>query len=523
MTDLGARMRRNGSIYFPRTLGGIEDLWFYTQAQKNFQHVLLAGPPGSGKCLAEGSYTFDAQRGRKIAVTELKPHQTLHSVALDSYRIQTAQVKIVADNGVQECIRVVTESGRYNDVTFNHPFLTRVSWVMALELTVGAQIAVPTYIPEPITPIAVSHEILVSIAKAINDSEQVPDDAFCLSQADARALCSMITRDTFSTFEAARDVADLFLKARQRMKIEQQGSAVTLTPIVDDNPLMPDIVFERIVSVESIGERQTHSVEVTGWHNHIFGGILSHNTAGLEAAFDSVAEEDGPMDADAPPGLYTLIGSDSTIVDDFVGSYVQDPHTGNFVWVDGPLVRSIKEDVPFLIDEVALIEPRVLSVVYPLMDGRGVLEVTQNPSLPPFHIGKNWFVVAAYNPDVPGAHISEALLDRFQHRIEVETDWSLAKSMGVPVTIVDIAENLNLLRRNGDISWSPQFRSLLAFRDNARLYGQSFAIQNLISKTPEDDRHALQDLLKSVKLGGQGSLSPLTLGGRYEVEDGSWS
>lgn len=252
-------------------------------------------------------------------------------------------------------------------------------------------------------------------------------------------------------------------------------------------------------------------------HILLAGPPGSGKTAGSEAAFDSVPENE-VMSPEAPPGMYTLIGSDSISTDDFVGSYVQNPETGMFDWVHGPLTRSVIDDVPFLVDEIALIDPKVLSILYPLMDGRGILEITQNPALPPYRIGKKWFVIGAYNPDVPGAYMSEALLDRFTHRIEVETDWELARSIGVPDRLVKAAEALNIQRRQGNLSWSPQFRSLLSFKENEQIYGMDFAIKDLISKTPTEDRAALITALTNFRVGHINSYTALRLGERY-IED----
>lgn len=49
MEDSEVRVRRNGLEYYPRVLGGMSDVDFYHRAQKRQKHILLAGPPGSGK------------------------------------------------------------------------------------------------------------------------------------------------------------------------------------------------------------------------------------------------------------------------------------------------------------------------------------------------------------------------------------------------------------------------------------------------------------------------------------------
>jgi nitric oxide reductase NorQ protein len=221
-------------------------------------------------------------------------------------------------------------------------------------------------------------------------------------------------------------------------------------------------------------------------------------TALLEAAF---------------PESEQLVGSADTAEADLLGTWVQDPRTRAFVWVAGPLLRSVELDVPFFVDEIALIDPRVLSVVYSLMDGRGELRVTANPTLAPLRVGPNWLLVGAYNPDVPGAALSEALSDRFEHHIEVGTDFELARSLGVPDALVAIALHLDTRRREGEISWSPQLRSLLAFARQEGRYGTDYAAAALLTKAPVADRDVVADALAA----HYGAVAPLRLGVRHGV------
>jgi MoxR-like ATPase len=240
-------------------------------------------------------------------------------------------------------------------------------------------------------------------------------------------------------------------------------------------------------------------------HVLLYGPPGTGKSAVAEAAFarDAVA---GVHD-----GLESIVGTADTTESDFVGTFVQDPRSGAFEWRPGPLHRSVLHDVPLFVDEIALIDPRVLSVLYPLMDGRGVLRITMNPDLEPLTIGPNWFVLAAYNPDVPGATLSEALRDRFSHHIEVRTDWQLARDLGVHDEIVDVAKNLDKRRIQGDIRWSPQLRSLLDFQATAERRGFDYALANLLAKAPADDR----DVVAGALLRKFGDVAPLRLGRRF--------
>lgn len=216
----------------------------------------------------------------------------------------------------------------------------------------------------------------------------------------------------------------------------------------------------------------------------LYGCPGTGKTALLDAAF---------------PDAEQLIGTADTTEADLVGAWIQDPDPAGagFVWAPGPLQRSLQNDVPLFIDEIALIDPRVLSALYPLLDGRNELHITVNPSLPPIKRGGGWILVGAFNPDVPGAHLSDALRDRFAISVGVGSDFQLARELGVNDDLVTVAENLDERRRNGEISWSPQLRALLTFTSNRDRYGAKFALANLVGTAPAEDREVILDALRA--------------------------
>jgi hypothetical protein len=195
--------------------------------------------------------------------------------------------------------------------------------------------------------------------------------------------------------------------------------------------------------------------------------------------------------------LYTILGSGDTEVSDLVGGYVQTP-SGGFEWVDGPLLRAAEEGKVLLIDEVGLIDSKVLTVAYGLMDGRREYTVTANPERGTVKAKEGFFVVAATNPNAPGVVLSEALLSRFTIQVEMTTDWSLAKKLGVPMPMVTVAQNLAKKFSNDEVSWVPQMRELLAFRDLSKVFGTSWAVENLIAACPEMDRATVVDVFTRV-------------------------
>lgn len=242
----------------------------------------------------------------------------------------------------------------------------------------------------------------------------------------------------------------------------------------------------------------------------LYGPPGTGKTALPESAYflDAKQGEDGLYEH---VGMESIVCSMDTTESDFFGTFYQDPATGNFEWTPGPLQRAVERGLPLYCDEIFLADSRVLSsTLYPLMDGRGVLRIPMNPRLAPIPVPPGFFVIGAGNPDVPGANFSEALRDRFPHQIEVETDWDLAKSLGVPQYMIVAAQKLNEFRRKGLISWSPQLRALLQFRDNKRDFGKEYALSALLGKTPFRDREVVQNALP-----GGASIEPLAMGRAY--------
>ena len=108
---------------------------------------------------------------------------------------------------------------------------------------------------------------------------------------------------------------------------------------------------------------------------------------------------------------------------------------------------------------------------------------------------EGFWVGFASNPDVPGARVSEALLSRCDVQVEYTTDFDVMEMLGVPRTFAVAARNLNTKRMSQEITTSPQARECLTFRDNVELFGESFALRNVVSSAPVQDRDVIADVL----------------------------
>jgi len=214
----------------------------------------------------------------------------------------------------------------------------------------------------------------------------------------------------------------------------------------------------------------------------LYGPPGTGKTALVEAAF---------------PDTITVQGSIETERADFEGSWVQQPD-GTYLWVDGPLVRAMIEGKKLLVDEIALIDPRIMAVVYGVMDGRDELIVGANPARGSIHPTPGFAVIGACNPDVPGALMSDALLSRFFVQAEMKTDWSIATKLGVPPKITQVTRNLNEKCQRGEVTAAPQLRELIVFRNVSAQFGEELALSNYVSQIRPENREVALAAIEAV-------------------------
>jgi MoxR-like ATPases len=260
------------------------------------------------------------------------------------------------------------------------------------------------------------------------------------------------------------------------------------------------------VAGKSLGVKTVLRPNGTEYHIRKFG---DHDDV---AALRDAREHGLPIMAYGPPGtgktalieaayavdgkkVYTVQGTGDTETADFVGSFTQLPG-GAFEWNDGPMLRAMEEGAVLYIDEIALIDPKVMAVAYSVMDGRGEYAVTQNPERGIVTAAEGFYIASACNPNAPGARLSEAIVSRFLLQFEVTTDYALAKKLGVPAKLVTAAQNLQRKYDSGEVGWAPQLRECIAFRDVAKVLGEEVALRNVIAGAPEIDRPVVQDVLQ---------------------------
>ncbi|MGC4808738.1 AAA family ATPase [Micromonospora sp. DT233] len=206
--------------------------------------------------------------------------------------------------------------------------------------------------------------------------------------------------------------------------------------------------------------------------------------------------------------LHTVPGDGDTTVGDIVGDYVP-TDSGGYEFVPGSLPRAMEAGGVLFIDDATLIQPKVLAVVYPAMDGRRQI-ILKAAAGRVVTAAPGFYVVAGHNPGVHGAVLTEALASRFSTQVKVSSDYDLAAALGVDSRMVRAARNLATQYDSGEIGWAPQLRELLAFRRITTVLGIDTAMSNLIGLAPVEDREVVHKAV--CQAFGRPKILPLALG-----------
>lgn len=301
-----------------------------------------------------------------------------------------------------------------------------------------------------------------------------------------------VVEDTLAKLREAAESGEPDALARLRGMAQGQGAAPAAARAAAAPPAVKPLRVDTDTVPRPNGE--LYRVRQIGAHHDV-------------AAMRTFREKGLPPLLTGPPGtgktalveasygeLLTVQGTGDTDVSDFEGGWVPQPG-GGYRWADGPLVRAMEAGLPLLVDEAALVDPKVMAVVYSAMDGRARMTVSTNPDRAEVVAAPGFFVVATTNPDAPGARMGEALLSRFLVQFQVMTDYALANRMGVEMKVCTAARNLQTKVASGDCGWAPQMRELLAYRDVVKVLGRPFALANLVACAPATDRQQVAEVL----------------------------
>lgn len=112
----------------------------YAAFMAQYKRILAMANRSGGKCVASGTRVITAERG--FIPVETFSDKQVFSYDLDNNAYIVKPTAGLQDNGVQDCIKVTTRTGREHIATFYHKLCTNEGWVESQHLEVGDYIAV---------------------------------------------------------------------------------------------------------------------------------------------------------------------------------------------------------------------------------------------------------------------------------------------------------------------------------------------------------------------------------------------
>lgn len=220
----------------------------------------------------------------------------------------------------------------------------------------------------------------------------------------------------------------------------------------------------------------------TGAHVLTYGQSGTGKTMMTQAAYGSV--------------MKTVLCTEDTVAADFIGEHVNIPGRG-WTWVDGPLPICMERGLLLYVDEIARARQKQLAVLFSAMDGRREISITAGSGEPRVVRARPGFAVAASaNLNAATIDIDEALKSRFHLKLEITTDYRMAREqLGIDPGLVTAAENLEQRRHSREIGWSPQMRDLVLAQENADRIGMPSALGSMVNSAPIKDRDVVADVL----------------------------
>jgi DNA-directed DNA polymerase III PolC len=308
-------------------------------AAKIFDDIEFFANYGFNKCVVGSTEIIDADTGRLVRIGDLASGKAkiTHTLTLDTetQQLTRGEVAGVWQNGVKPVYRLTTQLGRQIEATDNHPFYTFDGWRTLGELKPDDCIAVPHQLHVE-GEREIADEDVKALANSLLDGQltEIPDEVFELTNekialfltqiaeacgyADYQTPCASFT---LPSERAARQVQHLLLRLAVVSEISSQNetprfhlsirdkaslSSVnskslqyassfgddyrgSINVIQDElDVIADDIYWDKIVSIEYVGEQPTYDLTIPGTHNFVANDIIVHNSHAADYAVITV-------------------------------------------------------------------------------------------------------------------------------------------------------------------------------------------------------------------------------------------
>ncbi|MCB9437119.1 MAG: DNA polymerase III subunit alpha [Anaerolineales bacterium] len=247
---------------------------------------------GFNKCVVGSTEIIDAATGCLHTVEDLATGSVQIDATLamdtDTLKLKSGIISAVMSNGVKPVYRLTTQLGRQLEATANHPLYTFTGWRLLGDLQPNDRIAVPRRIDVEGQQAWPEHELALT-----DQLEALPSEIFTLNNRQIEQVIGHLWQpagDLTSAFittskRMAHQMQHLLLRLGIMVQIEAVSSHYRLTviePLPHDGD--GDIYWDKVVSIEYIGDQPTYDLTIEGDHNFIANDIIVHNSHAADYA-----------------------------------------------------------------------------------------------------------------------------------------------------------------------------------------------------------------------------------------------
>ncbi|MDJ0648705.1 MAG: replicative DNA helicase [Xenococcaceae cyanobacterium MO_188.B19] len=227
--------------------------------QRNNKRPMLSDLRESG-CLS-GNTLVTLENGLEVPIRDLAGSSgfTVWSLNNDTNKIEPTLVTNAFCTGIKPVFRLTTALGRTINATANHKFLTINSWSRLDNLEIGETIAIPKCIK-------------FGTCYIVNTSKDI-------SRNTAVKLATAVKSDTIT---------------------QLANSDIYEDTTVEPSSAARDVHWDKIVSIEYIGETDVYDLTVPKHHNFIANNIIVHNSIEQDADLVIMLYRDEYYNPDTP-------------------------------------------------------------------------------------------------------------------------------------------------------------------------------------------------------------------------------
>ncbi len=230
------------------------------KADEIFELIVKFGGYGFNKCVVAETEVIDAESGEVVTVGELftsRREITVHALGADD-KFHPRAVTDVVWNGQKRVYRLTTELGKQIAATANHPFWTPGGWVNLSDLTVGDEVG--------------TADISQAASLSVQERDFTPKGWDTIARGNALGSGAVFWHPEG-------------MRQGERVSGFQPDSSLCLEPGAVPRAMLShpfgvksDVIWDRVVSVEYVGVRDTYDLTVDVDHNFVANGLIVHNS-----------------------------------------------------------------------------------------------------------------------------------------------------------------------------------------------------------------------------------------------------